>query len=97
MRPWRRDVVKKKYVEAGYLLLDLRHGDPIDKMTAAWAIGEIGNPKSIPHLIEAIEDPDEDVRIAVWNALKKITGQEIGLDKEAWLKWYYHSYIEENR
>ncbi|MBI4565978.1 MAG: hypothetical protein HY716_14930 [Planctomycetes bacterium] len=50
------------------------------RAAAAVALGRIGVVKSIPALISALSDPSLDVRTAANDALKEITGKDMGYD-----------------
>ncbi len=43
--------------------------------------------KSVDPLIEWMDDEDGDIRVAALETLKKLTGENAGLSKEAWLAW----------
>jgi len=47
---------------------------------AAWAIGKIGDPRAVPYLIEAIDDPVRDVRLNVVWALGEIGNDPRAVD-----------------
>jgi hypothetical protein len=47
---------------------------PRNRQKAAQELGELGNDNAIPCLIEASEDPNEDVRFSAMEALGKIAG-----------------------
>ena len=64
---------------------DIRH-------LAATALREIDDPRSIPSLIEAINDEESRVRNSVRYALESLTGKKLAEDQDAWQKWW-----EENK
>lgn len=52
------------------MIEDLAYGDPFKQRVAAWALGEIRHPASIPVLVEALEN--DDIRTIVQKSLIKI-------------------------
>lgn len=50
----------------------LAHNSPLVRRSCAWLLGELRNNASIPFLIKALEDPDEDVRWKAGFSLKKL-------------------------
>jgi hypothetical protein len=75
---------------------DKRAVDPlIDAMedipsAAASALGEIGDARAVQSLISALKDKGMNVfwRRDVINALRKLTGKDLGDDPEAWRAWW---------
>ena len=50
--------------------------------------GRIGDGAAVPHLIEALQDPSQDVRwFSSWS-LRTITGADIGPDYDRWTAWW---------
>jgi HEAT repeat protein len=58
--------------------------------SVAQVLGMIGPQamEATPVLIEALEDQSPAVRQGVVEALKAITGQDFGLDVNAWRQWW---------
>lgn len=59
------------------LLKELESQEPQDRMRAAGTLGEIANENSVISLIVLLNDPDDDVRRAVAEALIKMKGMAI--------------------
>jgi len=53
---------------------------------SAWALGEIGDRTAIKPLIDMLTD--QCIGQSSAEALKKITGQDLGVDENAWRAWY---------
>ncbi|MGB3943775.1 MAG: HEAT repeat domain-containing protein, partial [Methanothrix sp.] len=58
--------------ELSRLLYDLEHGDPGEKVAAALSLGEIGDPRAVGPLVEALKDVEWEVRGAAVIALAGI-------------------------
>lgn len=69
----------------GGLLRD--RNEPV-RVSAAWALGEIGDCHAVPYLIDALAETDETERFLVHAVLMQITGQSLGEDAEAWRAWW---------
>ncbi len=73
----RRDAIRR-VVGAGrwmvpFLLVALKNPDPQNRMEAAYCLGRIGDPVSVPSLVEVLEqDPAYDVIVYVTDALGRI-------------------------
>ncbi len=68
-----RIAAEKNIRDAGPVLLTwLSHSNQALRMTAAYGLGELGNPKSIKPLARALSDPEPKVRLKVVEALSKI-------------------------
>jgi HEAT repeat protein len=61
---------------------------PVARQTAANSLGEIGNEKAVPPLIDSLEDGNYLVRSASLVALNRITGEALGPDKDDWADWW---------
>jgi HEAT repeat protein len=46
------------------------------RAAACRALGQIGDPQALPHLIQALEDEDEDVRRAAREAVEQIKAKQ---------------------
>jgi HEAT repeat protein len=57
----------------------LHDGNRIIRRCAALALGELGSPRAFDVLMEAVADPDDSAREAVFQSLKKI--DPVGLEK----------------
>ncbi len=69
----------------GGLLRD--QSEPV-RVSAAWALGEIGDCHAVPYLIEALGTADETERFLIHAVLMQITGQSLGQDVGAWQAWW---------
>ena len=57
------------------------------------ALADMGQKKAVPSLVSTLKTLNQKKtplgdRIAIRNALKKLTNQDFSLDDEAWLKWW---------
>jgi HEAT repeat protein len=62
------------------------------RMTTARSLGEIEDPRVMEPLMQALKDESHGVRKNALLSLKKRTGQDLGKEPAAWLKWW-----EENK
>ena len=62
--------------------------DPGVAVEATWALGEIGDARAIPALINVVNDDNPDVRTAAADSLQKLTGQNYGNDHARWVAWW---------
>jgi hypothetical protein len=58
------------------------------KMQAAYVLGEIKDSRAIEPLIDKLRFAAQLLEAKVLEALQKITGQSIGGDYDAWIKWW---------
>jgi hypothetical protein len=58
--------------------------------TAADTLGKIGSPamQAVPDLIKLLGGPEDSYYYWAENALKSITGQDLGKSADAWQKWW---------
>ncbi|HTF57126.1 MAG TPA: HEAT repeat domain-containing protein, partial [Planctomycetota bacterium] len=56
--------------------------DPAVRVSSAISLGTIGMVKGVPALIEALSDGDSNVRRTANEALKRITGMDLGFDPD---------------
>lgn len=64
------------------LISTLSHRKPGMRIAAAGALGELEDPRTVPHLERLLNDEYIDVRHAVANALWEITGRSYGVSEE---------------
>ncbi len=69
------------------LVTTLDHRRPSIRSMTATVLGEMGSFGSAPHLVKALQDPEESVRMAAGQALTRITGQALPASYEAWSLW----------
>ena len=50
------------------------------------ALGRLGSPEAVEELIECLDHRDREVREAAREALRSITGHDLGLESQAWLE-----------
>ena len=58
------------------------------RMWAVIGLGRIRHVRSVPLLIDMLDDSNEDVRTRAASALKKITGQDFGAQENSWRVWW---------
>jgi len=68
-------------------LLDERNCLP-QRVWASAALWKQGDIAAIDGLIDALNDPFEDVRLNCRDALRKITGEKLGLNQKLWRDWW---------
>jgi HEAT repeat protein len=51
------------------LISELKSPSAENRIDAAWALGELGDPRAVEHLIKVLSDPDDTVRYNVVKAL----------------------------
>lgn len=57
------------------------------RIAAAKALGEMGDPRAVPHLAIALEDPDPALQFRAVAAMRNITGEDLGNDVNAWREY----------
>lgn len=60
---------------------------PYERIWASAALWSQGDESAVEALIGALDDPNESVRLNSRDALRKITGQKLGVDQAAWREW----------
>jgi HEAT repeat protein len=55
------------------------------RVQACSTLARLHSPHAIPALVEALQDREEPVRKAAWQALVELTGAEHPPESEAWL------------
>jgi HEAT repeat protein len=65
----------------------MRDEDAQIRKEACIALETMRSTEAVPYLIDSLDDLDEDVKIAAHKALRKITGENLPLEKVAWEKW----------
>jgi HEAT repeat protein len=70
------------------LITALKERDHTVRKSAAEALGNIRDRQAVKPLIMAMQGEPLSVRRSISDALQAITGQNFGLDNEAWTKWW---------
>jgi HEAT repeat protein len=81
--------------QAVYPLVKVLRADPyaFARRTAATSLGEIGDRDAVTPLINSLDDDAALVRTASLVALNRITGEKLGLQREAWNEWWNEKYL----
>jgi HEAT repeat protein len=58
------------------------------RATAALVLGDLKDTRGVEPLIEALSDESHGVRKNAAFALKRITGQNFGIDPSKWQEWW---------
>ena len=74
------------------LIATLKDEEWLVRRYAARSLGELRATRAIKPLINALDDEGFRATAAAAKALRKITGQDLGLDPEKWREWW-----EENK
>jgi HEAT repeat protein len=53
---------------------------------ACYALGALGDKRAVPILIERLSD--KDLQNSALQALQELTGERLGNDPAAWVKWW---------
>jgi hypothetical protein len=61
--------------------------DPQVRAEAAHALGQYPEPRVLQALIAGLDDVDLSVNRSALQALRTLTGQDLGLDRPAWVAW----------
>ncbi len=61
--------------------------EPIVRAASANALGQYAEPRVLEGLIGGLSDRDLSVNIASQDALRTLTGQDLGLDVREWVAW----------
>lgn len=72
---------------ADALMRLLRDGSPACKKEAAAILWKIGGPGVAAALAESLSDPDEGVRVAALDSLRRLTRKDFGYDTRKWQRW----------
>ncbi len=70
------------------LLFGLKHGDGWARNRIPDRLGQLGDPRAIEPLIEALDWPEDYMRGAVVGALNTLTQVDFGDDKVRWREWW---------
>ncbi|MBK7403202.1 MAG: HEAT repeat domain-containing protein [Phycisphaerales bacterium] len=65
--------------------------EPQIRAEAAGALGQYSEPRVLQPLIAALDDRFLAVNLAAEHSLRTLTGQDFGVDRKAWLRWYEES------
>ncbi|MDH4182848.1 MAG: HEAT repeat domain-containing protein [Nitrospinota bacterium] len=82
-------LMEAKHDNAIYAIIEsLEDNDPLVRAEAAKLMNYAGDKRAIRPLVGLISDKSEHVREEAFLALAKITGEDYGMDKEKWFKWW---------
>jgi HEAT repeat protein len=70
------------------LIATLKDEEWLVRRYAARSLGELRATRAIKPLIDALDDKGFRATAAAAEGLRKITGQDLGLDPEKWRKWW---------
>ena len=45
---------------------------------------ELDSRRAVPGLVDALSDNDEQLRLNAWDALKRLTGEDLPLEVDRW-------------
>lgn len=62
-------------------------GDLGVRLRAVRALGDLGDPAVVPHLVALLDDPDPAIQVRATAALGRATGRNFGTDVERWRAW----------
>lgn len=82
------ELTKRGKIAVGALILFLKDDDPDVRKEAAAMLGEIKDFLAVDSLIATLGDENSDVREKASEALKKIIGQDFGVDQKKWQDWW---------
>lgn len=83
----RTSVLSADYGDAVRKILETTD-DSATRYAAAVAAGALGDPRSVPRLVELVGGDDVAARIGAAQALEDITGLELDDNHDRWLAWY---------
>jgi len=66
----------------------LRHQDSRVRRRAAYVLGVMRVPRATEALIDAVRDPEYEVRYTAWTALTRISGKKYRDDHAKWRRWW---------
>jgi len=66
------------------------NADPYDRQESISALGDLRNEQAVEPLIKTLKNAQDNfsLRHRTSEALKKITGQDLGSDPEKWIEWW---------
>ena len=67
-------------------LLDHKSGNI--RNCAGMALGKTGDRRTVPRIMELLEDPGYHAPYAFYDTLEKLTGQKFAGRRQDWLKWW---------
>jgi len=78
-----------KDIDSVDILIDIaiEDTDRFVREDAIIALGQIGDQKAIPVLVEAVADEYKNIQIAAADSLKSITGEDFSRDYAKWSEW----------
>jgi len=58
------------------------------RAASAKALGDLGDARAVPQLVDILDDKDQSVSSTAARALIKITGADFGVDQKKWKNWW---------
>jgi HEAT repeat protein len=79
--------------EAAELLLERLEveRDYWPRVQLAGAVQALKLKKAVDPLLTWMEDEDQNIRMAAVRALRQITGQSFGMDRDKWVAWWQNA------
>jgi len=65
----------------------LEHDDPLVVFAACAALAKLDSIGSFTLLVQALDDPRDEVRLAVARCLEALTGEHLGVEPDVWFAW----------
>jgi HEAT repeat protein len=65
----------------------LKDEDDPHRGSAAYTLGRMGAKSALKDLVRALDDERGEVKVKAVGALRKLTGQDFGLDQRKWNEW----------
>ncbi|MBI2093835.1 MAG: HEAT repeat domain-containing protein [Candidatus Omnitrophica bacterium] len=66
----------------------LQHPSDLVRLDAALALGDTGDRRSIPVLINLLGEENETVQLLASASLEDLTGEQLGTSSKAWKRWW---------
>ncbi|MBI3893493.1 MAG: HEAT repeat domain-containing protein [Candidatus Wallbacteria bacterium] len=70
------------------LILRLSHADPAVRIRAIEELARLDDPDALACLVARLNDSEEQVSAAARAALCRVTGLDLGGERDAWLDWW---------
>ena len=70
----------------------LKHAEFTVRAAASNVLGRMVDPKSVPALIEQLQDTHPEVSYTAWRSLKDLTGKKYSVNYGEWVNWYSNTH-----